>query len=110
MREKRSFIFIFILSITISLSACHRYDVKDKVQLPKGAVGGISFQGDSIIPLSKNGTPLKRLPNENREGKIISKAVLTVEKINPCVIKFCPDNGVCEVYVMPELQSCPSWW
>ncbi len=98
------------LIVLTGISACNRGDVKNDVQLPKDSVGAISFQGKNIILLNKAGAQIKPSKIDVSKGKVLKRATLETIKVNPCIIRWCPSDGVCEVYVYEQMATCPAWW
>jgi len=83
--------------------------VYDKgVNLPAGAVGGISFHGKGITVIDENGKKIKPV-KETRKGVERSMATVSIIKVNPCYVKWCPSGSECEYYKISE-GACPAWW
>lgn len=107
---KKLFLIAGLLSVFFGLAACQKARVHGDVQLPKGTVGAISFQGNGIVLLNKAGKRIAPSKIDVSKGRVLRKATIETIKVNPCVVRWCPSDGVCEVYVYEEMQSCPAWW
>jgi len=75
---------------------------------PKGAMGSIHFMGKGVVFQNSSGKKLNSI-NDKRSKKVISTAKVSLIKVNPCYIEWCPDNGVCQLYKISE-GACPAWW
>lgn len=82
----------------------------DHTHLQKGAVGGINFQGKGIILHDKSGKRLNPTKLDTSKGRTIAEATIRLKKVNPCVMEWCPDGDVYQVYVIPDVDQCPAWW
>lgn len=101
--------FGLMIVVTSGLFACGQYKATHDPRLPDGTLAGISFQGKGIVLFDKAGKPIRPV-NETRKGEVKRSATIRMKKINPCVIEWCPDGGVCQVYVIPNVDQCPAWW
>ncbi len=99
----------FTIIAALGLSACGQYKKMKDPRLPGGTLAGISFQGKGIVLFNQEGQPIKPT-RETREGVVKRSATINMKKINPCVIEWCPDGDVCQVYVIPDMDQCPEWW
>ena len=120
----KKIIAIGILLISLSLTACYRDHHKDRMRLPEGSVGGISFQGkgEGIKVFNKSGElvesttkykegkAIAEATTKYKEGKTIAEATIKIKKINPCVVDWCPSDSPCEIHIYEELEQCPAWW
>jgi len=98
---------LMVFVILVGLSACYNKD--DSVRkLPADSVGAISFNGKGIVLLNKQGKPVKPV-KENRKGTERSMATLSIIKVNPCYVKWCPSGSECEYYKISD-DACPAWW
>jgi len=104
--KKIGLLLVFV-AMMVGLSACYTKSDNGRV-IPKDSVGAISFSGKGLVLFDKTGKQIKPV-NEKRKGKELSKATISIVKVNPCYMKWCPSDGVCQYYKISE-GACPAWW
>jgi len=114
MAGKKIIVLFSMLVFSIGLTACNqgRDNSGNEVQLPKGAKGAFSFNGagKGVKLLNKAGKPISPTKLDLSDAKLLGEVTIRRYKKNPCVIEWCPDTGVCEVYIYEEMETCPNWW